>query len=77
MKVEDTIIAALRRAAPEVHEGLRLSEQLATLVDRDIILTTAWEDIASALQQAEARTGSPCLTWHPEVSTERCPGILW
>ncbi len=46
-------------------------------VERDIIRTTVWEAIASALQQAEARTGSPCLTWHPEVSTERCPGILW
>ena len=43
--------AALRRAALEVHEGLHTPEQLAILLDRDIVLTTAWEYIAAAMQQ--------------------------
>jgi hypothetical protein len=43
--------AALRRAALEVHEGLHTPEQLAILLDRDIVLTTTWEYIAAAIQQ--------------------------
>ena len=43
--------AALRRAALEVHEGLHTPEQLAILLDRDMVLTTAWAYIAAAIQQ--------------------------
>jgi hypothetical protein len=43
--------AALRRAALEVHEGLHTPEQLAIMLDRAMVLTTAWEYIAAAIQQ--------------------------
>jgi hypothetical protein len=43
--------AALRHAALEVHEGLHTPEQLAILLDRGIVLTTAWEYIAAAIQE--------------------------
>jgi len=47
----DEYAAALRRAALEVHEGLHTPEQLASLLERTTVLTTAWEHIAAALQQ--------------------------
>jgi hypothetical protein len=49
----DEYPAALRHAALEVHEGLHTPEQLAILLDRDTVLTTAWEYIAAAMQQGE------------------------
>jgi hypothetical protein len=36
-----------------VHEGLHTPEQLAILLDRDTVLTTAWEYIATGSQQGE------------------------
>ncbi|HEY5866012.1 MAG TPA: DUF29 family protein [Candidatus Tectomicrobia bacterium] len=47
----DEYAAALRRAALEVHEGLHTPEQLAVLLDRDIVISTAWEHITAAIQQ--------------------------
>jgi len=49
----DEYPAALRCAALEVHEGLHTPEQLTILLDRDTVLTTAWEYIAAAMQQGE------------------------
>lgn len=47
----DEYAAALRRAALEVHEGLHTPEQLAVLLDRDTVISTAWEHITAAIQQ--------------------------
>ena len=47
----DEYAAALRRAALEVHEGLYTPEQLAVLLERDTVLSTAWAHIAATIQQ--------------------------
>jgi len=47
----DEYAAALRRAALDVHEGLHTPEQLAVLLDRDTVLSTAWGHITAAIQQ--------------------------
>ena len=47
----DEYAAALRRAALEVHEGLHTPERLAVLLERDTVISTAWEHITAAIQQ--------------------------